>query len=135
MSDRDRSTSAISRTTGSHNADPIDGAGNIRSPHAQTSGTSDARTLMRYDANKKSVVIGYLLLILLGGFGAHRFYLDRAGSGAALLALNIASFIMTFVFIGVLGFIAVGVWIFIDLFLVPGLVRDYNNKLISDLAR
>ena len=101
--------------------------------HAPVS--SDATTMMRYDANKKSAVVAYLLLIFLGGFGAHRFYLGRTGSAVAMLVITIVSFVLAFVYIGLLGFIVIGVWCFVDLFLVPGLVSDFNNKLISTLGR
>ncbi|PTJ60864.1 NINE protein, partial [Mammaliicoccus sciuri] len=40
-------------------------------------------------ANKgKKTGIAYILLILLGGFGAHRFYLEKTGSAVGLLLLT-----------------------------------------------
>ena len=42
---------------------------------------ASAATMMRYDANKKSIGVSYLLWFFLGGLGAHRFYNGRTGSG------------------------------------------------------
>ena len=95
----------------------------------------DATAMMRYDANKKSVGIAYLLWLFFGGLGVHRFYAGRTGSGAAMLALWVVSFILSFVAIGFLGFAVIAVWWFVDVFLVPGIINDYNNRLISMMGR
>jgi hypothetical protein len=39
-----------------------------------------ASTMMRYDANKKSMVVSYLLWFFLGMLGAHRFFLGQKHS-------------------------------------------------------
>jgi TM2 domain-containing membrane protein YozV len=56
---------------------------------AQAAAQASAATMMRYDANKKSIGVSYLLWFFLGGFGAHRFYNGRIGGGIAQLALLI----------------------------------------------
>ena len=67
----------------------------------QSSGSgSDAATMMRYDANKKSALIAYVLWFFLGYLGAHRFYLGHTGTGVAILLLTIASCLLAFVMIG-----------------------------------
>ncbi|MBW4091676.1 MAG: TM2 domain-containing protein [Proteobacteria bacterium] len=93
-----------------------------------------AKAMMRYDANKKSTLIAYLLWIFLGYLGAHRFYLKHAGSGAAMLVIWIVSVLLTFVYVGLLGFLVIGVWWIVDAFLIPGMASDYNNRLINALA-
>jgi TM2 domain-containing membrane protein YozV len=98
-------------------------------------GLNDASAMMRYDANKKSAGIAYLLWFFLGGLGVHRFYLGRTGSGAAMLALWVVSLLLTVVAVGVLGFLVIAVWWVVDAFLVPGIVRDYNNRLIATMGR
>jgi TM2 domain-containing membrane protein YozV len=100
------------------------------------SGTvSDAEVkLMRYDANKKSLAVAYLLWFFVGGFGAHRFYLGRIKSGIALPALFILPCILAFFVPLAIFLIAVaGIWLFADIFLIPGMVRDWNNRLINEL--
>jgi hypothetical protein len=42
-----------------------------------------ASTMMRYDANKKSMVVSYLLWFFLGMLGAHRFFLGQKHSAVA----------------------------------------------------
>ena len=44
----------------------------------------DAATMMRYDANKKSPVVGYLLWWFTGVFGGHHFYMGRTGHGIGM---------------------------------------------------
>lgn len=58
----------------------------------------------------KDTGIAYLLLIFLGFTGAHRFYLGSTGMGVLYLCTC--------------GLCGVGYWI--DLFLIPGLVRMAN---------
>lgn len=98
-------------------------------------GPADATALMRYDANKKSALIAYLLWFFLGGLGAHRFYLGRTGSAVAILLLTIFSSLLTIVTVGFIGFFVVGLWWTVDAFLIPGMVRAYNNGLIAQLSR
>ncbi|MBB4041237.1 TM2 domain-containing membrane protein YozV [Microvirga flocculans] len=67
-----------------------------------------------------SIVVAYLFWFFLGIFSAHRFYLGRPGTAI----LQILSF---FVLIGF-------VWLFIDLFLIPGMVRSKQQELRQRLA-
>ena len=60
----------------------------------------------------KSVGVAYLLLIFLGIFGAHQFYLDKIGRGVGYLFT--------------LGWLTVGVWI--DLFTLTSQVRAINTQ-------
>lgn len=93
----------------------------------------DAQAMMRYDANKKSVVVAYILWFFFGIVGAHRFYLKRTGSAVAMLAIFVVSIVLSVVGIGFLGYGVLGLWVLIDAFLIPGMTRDYNNRLISSL--
>ena len=91
-------------------------------------------TQLRYDADKKSAVVAYLLWVFLGSFGAHRIYLSRWVSGLAMLALSVAGWVLTLVFVGFAVLIAVLIWWFVDLFLVGGWVREHNNRVIDALT-
>jgi TM2 domain-containing membrane protein YozV len=88
-----------------------------------------ARAQMIYDANKKSTGAAYLLWFFLGGFGAHRFYLGYVGTGAAQLMLLLLGWLPMF-----LGWMALGIWLLIDLFLIPGMARDQNMALADKFA-
>ena len=84
---------------------------------------SDAQRMMAYDAQKKSLVVAYLLWWFLGYFGAHRFYLGHVGSG-----------VVTLIFIGIFGVLIVGLWWLIDAFLIPGIVKRSNMRLAARIG-
>jgi len=86
--------------------------------------SKDARTLLLYDANRKSAVIAYILWFFLGWFGAHNFYLGRKGVGIAQVLLTIS----------VIGWFITLVWVVVDAFLIPGWVRRENNLLLMQLG-
>jgi len=67
-----------------------------------------------------SAGVAWLLLIFLGFFGAHRFYLGKGGSGLVM-------FLTMFIVIGFL-------WWFIDLFLISGMIRDRRDALRQRLT-
>ncbi len=105
----------------------------MKEPFNQPSG--DAMAMMRYDANKKSIVVAYLLWFFLGMFGVHRFYLGRTGSGLVLLLLTLISGALYIVIVGAILMGIPALWWLIDALLIPGIVRDYNNRLISEVVR
>jgi TM2 domain-containing membrane protein YozV len=86
--------------------------------------SSDARALLLYDANKTQPVIAYVLLYTLGLLGAHNFYLGRNGIAIAQLILTLT----------VIGLIVSGIWVIVDAFLLPGLIRTQNNALAQQLG-
>jgi TM2 domain-containing membrane protein YozV len=79
-----------------------------------------------FEANRKSTGAAYLLWFFLGGFGAHRFYLGRVGTGVAQLLLFVLGWIPLFA-----GWIVLGIWWLIDAFLIPDLIRVENLKTIQ----
>lgn len=91
------------------------------------------RWQLKYEAAKKSALIAYLLWFFLGAFGVHRFYLKRIGSGLALLLLWAVGGVLTFIGVGYVFLGIAAIWLVIDIFLIPGLVRDYNTQLIDRL--
>jgi TM2 domain-containing membrane protein YozV len=82
---------------------------------------------------RKQLLTAYLLLIVLGGFGAHRFYLGRPRSAVAIPVLVLAGWALAsagsiaFTILGYACIVAVWVWFVVDLFLVPSLVRERNS--------
>jgi TM2 domain-containing membrane protein YozV len=91
----------------------------------------NTRSRMLYDANRKDVVVAYLLWFFLSYFGAHRFYLGRYGSGAAQLGLAVGGLILLVVFVGLFLWAALGIWVLVDAVLIPGMVREHNLSLID----
>ena len=94
--------------------------------------------------DRKSMVVAYVLWILLGGFGVYRFYLGRVASGVVLLHLT-----LLFLFFLVLRFVAIfipgggplfediyvllgltiTVWLVVDAFRIPNLVRSGQHDM------
>ncbi|MDA8345464.1 MAG: TM2 domain-containing protein [Thermaerobacter sp.] len=72
----------------------------------------------------KNITVAYVLWFFFGGLGIHRFYLGRAGTGLAMLALTVVGWITSFIFIGFLLLFAVFVWWVIDAFRIPSMVRS-----------
>ncbi len=83
------------------------------------SADSTAR-LMRFEANKKSILAAYLIWFFLGAFGIHRMYLGRWISGVILLLLTLAG---------------AGLWWLLDALLFPGMVNAGNNELVDRISR
>ena len=73
----------------------------------------------RISNEKPSAGVAYVLAIFLGLFGAHRFYLGRTGSGVVMLLLTISFF----------GMVISGIWNLVDLFLIPGMIREKMEAL------
>ena len=92
-----------------------------------------AQQMMRYDANKKTALIAYLLWFFAGYLGANRFYLGRIVSGLIMLVLFILSCVGMLILVGFIGLAVIGLWWLIDGFLIPGMISDANNKLINSL--
>ena len=90
---------------------------------------ANARAQMMYDANKKSQGVAYLLLIFLGAFGAHRFYLGRVGSGIGQLVLGLLGFV-TFA----IAWTPLVIWLIVDLFLIPDIARNYNMRIADKFS-
>jgi TM2 domain-containing membrane protein YozV len=87
------------------------------------------------DGSAKSIGFAYLLWAFLGGFGVHRMYVGRLGSGFGQLALLIGSVVTLKVVVGVIGLIVLSIWWIADAFLIPGMIRAYDEKLaIRDKA-
>ena len=86
--------------------------------------SNDARAMMLFEANKKTALVAYLLWFFVGLLGGHNVYLKRKGVAIAQLILSIT----------VIGLIITGVWVLVDAFLIPGWVREQNNKLAIELG-
>jgi TM2 domain-containing membrane protein YozV len=96
--------------------------------------SSDVARLMQYDAAKKSAGIAYLLWFFLGGLGVHRFYLGQTGSGIAMAIIFVLSVVTSAIGIGLVGLVVIGIWWFVDAFLIPGIATRVNQELATRLG-
>lgn len=103
-------------------------------PQPQNKVGADAKAAMQYQANSKSAVVAYVLWWLLGVWGGHRFYSGRKGSAIAMLLTFICSVVLCLALVGFVGIAAVVIWWIVDAFLIPGWIRDFNNRLVTDIA-
>jgi len=91
--------------------------------------------MMRFEANKKSVIVAYLIWFFLGAFGIHRMYLGRWISGLILLALTAVGGALSVVLVGYLPLAVAGLWWLLDAILIPGMVNSSNNDLVDRISR
>lgn len=78
---------------------------------------------------QKEVGIAYILWLFLGTLGIHRFYLGHNGSAVAQLVLTVIGWATAILLVGFVFLAVVWVWVIIDAFLMPGLVREANGQM------
>lgn len=78
----------------------------------------------------KSDGTAYLLWFFLGGFSAHNWYLGNTGQAVGQLSLYLLGwFTIWFFGLGMLFWFPLGIWLIVDLFMIPGFVRQANARL------
>ena len=82
----------------------------------------------------KSAGVAYLLWFFLGTLGVHRFYLGRKGSGLVRLHLTIVGWLTIVFVIGFFLLALMGIWLFVDLFLIPGMVMKQKDDVRARLT-
>lgn len=75
---------------------------------------------------QKSTGVAYLLWFFLGGVGAHRFYLGKTGTAVAQLIITVIGFFTIF------PLIITGIWVLVDAFLIPDIIRENTEKVRRD---
>ncbi len=73
----------------------------------------------RLASEKPDSVKAYALCILLGMFGAHRFYLGERRTAIIMLVLGLT----------VIGLPVSLLWAVVDLFRIPGMIRERTAQL------
>ncbi|MEE4199328.1 TM2 domain-containing protein [Erythrobacter sp.] len=87
--------------------------------------TGDTHPQLLYEASRKSTGLAYVLWFFFGWLGLHRFYAGATKSGAIQLVLALS----------VIGWLVLIPWLLLDLFLIPGLVREKNMETIAELTQ
>ena len=103
-----------------------------------------ADAIMEYVAEHKKAAVAYLLLLLAGPVGAHRFYLGNMRQGRAQLMvfgaclvvafLAFASKSVTMFWIATAIAAALVLWLIVDAFILAGDVQHFNRQLRSELT-
>jgi len=92
-------------------------------PSGVISGDTLALALGDNEAHARRVGIAYLLLLLGGMFGAHRFYVGKRGTAITQLVLTLLVFTA----------IITVIWVIVDVFLLAGYVTTFNLQLRATL--
>jgi len=90
------------------------------------------KELIRFENEKKSAGVAFLLCWLCGNFGGHRFYLGRPHA-ATMLLITLISIPLCFVLIGFAGLLATWIWMFVDLLQVVRWTKEHNTALFSKI--
>ncbi|MCH5520360.1 TM2 domain-containing protein [Pseudomonas syringae] len=73
--------------------------------------------------SQKSTGVAYLLWFFLGGFGGHRFYLGKTGTAVVQLIITLIGCFT------LIPLIITGIWLLIDAFLIPAIIRENTDGL------
>lgn len=87
----------------------------------------------RVTNDAKSAGIAYALWFFTGYLGGHRFYLGKTGTAVAQLILFILGVLTSLLFVGLILLAVVGIWVLVDAFLIPGMIRSDKDLLRSKL--
>lgn len=81
----------------------------------------------------RSLMVAYLLWILLGSFGAHRFYLGRPISGALLACLSFAGWALVIgqTYEAFAAILVGALWVFFDGFLIKSMHRTATGGAVA----
>lgn len=74
----------------------------------------------------RSKLVALLLLVFLGGVGAHNFYLGRKDVALTQLILTLVGMLTIWIFIGLIPLMVVWVWVVVDLILILLAPTDKN---------
>ena len=88
-----------------------------------------------YDERKRLASVGILLALLLGGFGAHLFYLNKTQKGIWYLVASLVGVATSFIGVGVIALLVVTILCIIDAVNMQPSVKIYNRKAADDLRK
>ncbi|UNC91126.1 TM2 domain-containing protein [Candidatus Contubernalis alkaliaceticus] len=82
---------------------------------------------------QRSVGMGYILLILLGSFGVHKFYLGKWGFGIIYAILNILGWLTLPIGVGLIFFFVLGIFLIWDLFTLGNQIKKREEKIKAEI--
>lgn len=89
----------------------------------QVTTTTTTTTTTEQGSVVPSLVIAYVLLFFLGGFGGHRFYAGKVKSAIGMAALNLTAVLLAATVVGMVlaipMWIAFGIWWIADAIMMP----------------
>lgn len=88
-------------------------------------GESKTTTVTEVVTTQKSRLVAFLLWLLLGWMGAHRYYCGRVGTGVLQLVLAILGYVTLVFYIGAVFFLILGIWLLVDL------IRILTGSLVT----
>lgn len=89
--------------------------------------------MIRFEAEKKSAGLAFVLCWILGNFGAHRFYMNKPHAVTKLIIMLISIPLIFLFCIGYIGILAMSIWSLVDLFYISGWVKEYNTALLTKI--
>lgn len=92
------------------------------------------RSVLEYEARRKSAVVAYLLWFFLWFLSGHRFYVGKPLSAILQLVLHAVGWSTTFILIGWPILAIWAVWWVVDALLIPGWVSDRNMALVEEIG-
>jgi TM2 domain-containing membrane protein YozV len=95
--------------------------------------SADTQAMMAFESQKKSTGVAYLLWFFVGQFGAHRFYLGSTGLAVGQLVLGLLGWATAVFLVGFFLLVPLWIWLFVDLFLIPGIAQEKNSRLMDQL--
>ncbi len=100
------------------------------SGNSGSAGRSGSQTFLFGHPQSRTLVLAYLLWFVLGQISAHRFYCGQKETAIMQFAMLVGSFVILFIFppLGMVGIVGWMIWIFADLFLMPGMLKSFQEK-------
>jgi TM2 domain-containing membrane protein YozV len=89
---------------------------------------------LEYEAQRKSVLVAYLLWFFLWFLAGHRFYAGKPLSAVIQLLLHAIGWATTAILIGWIPLALWAVWWVVDALLIPGWIRDRNMQIVRSLS-
>jgi TM2 domain-containing membrane protein YozV len=89
--------------------------------------------MIRFESEKKSAGLAFVLCWILGNFGAHRFYMKKPHAVTKLVIMLISIPLVFLFCLGYVGIFAMTIWSIVDLFYISGWVKEYNTALLTKI--